>query len=704
MQPRQTSFAKRVTPPGEHVAIEELSQEKATRNPLLEPLFPIPFDQIKAEHIEPAITELLGEMQARIDRLGDPPTPKTYEDVLLGLDRATEPLDYAMALVRHLESVVTTPALRAAHNNVQGPVSAFYSSIPLNSNLWSGIKAVAASPASQSLAGVHKRFLEKTLSGFRRAGADLDAAGKKKLEKIDVELTEVTTRFSENVLDATNAYELHLTTESQLAGLPESAQLAARESARSKGKDGWRLTLQAPTYIAAMTYLDDRSLRRELWEGSNARGTSSPYDNRDLIYQILRLRRDKARLLGYADFADLVLEDRMARNGIQAQRFLEDLREKTLVSFERENASLYDFARGLGYHDIEPWDVSYLAEKQRAALYEFDEEELRPYFQLDNVVAGMFEIFSRLLGIRVKEEPSIRGWDPAVKYYRVEDDQSGLALGGFYTDWFPRENKRGGAWMDSLVTGEPDRGEPHLGLICGNLTPPVSNTPSLLTHREVETIFHEFGHLLHHVLSRVPVRTLCGTNVPWDFVELPSQIMENWCMERDAIDLFARHYKTGDPIPGDLFEKMRRARNFRSANAQMRQLGFGIADLKLHREFDTAAGGDVIEYSRDILAQFAPTPLPEKYGMIASFTHLFGNPVGYGAGYYSYKWAEVLDADAFTRFKQEGIFQTVAGLAYRSEILEKGDSEDPAQLYRNFMGRDPDANALLERSGLLTTT
>lgn len=256
--------------------------------------------------------------------------------------------------------------------------------------------------------------------------------------------------------------------------------------------------------------------------------------------------------------------------------------------------------------------------------------------------------------------------------------------------------------MDSLVTGNPDEREPHLGLICGNLTPPVGDTPSLLTHREVETIFHEFGHLLHHVLSRVPVRSLCGTNVPWDFVELPSQIMENWCMERGALDLFARHYKTGEPVPEELFEKMKRARNFRSANAQMRQLGFGIVDLMLHREYREHEDGDAMKYSRDILARFAPAPLPEQYGMIASFTHLFGNPVGYGAGYYSYKWAEVLDADAFTRFKKEGIFEASAGLAYRREILEKGDSDDPAQLYRNFMGRDPDANALLERSGLLT--
>ncbi len=312
----------------------------------------------------------------------------------------------------------------------------------------------------------------------------------------------------------------------------------------------------------------------------------------------------------------------------------------------------------------------------------------------------MFDIFGRVLGIQVVEEPGVPAWDPAVKYYRVKDVASGLLLGDFYADWFPRENKRGGAWMDSLITGNPDKNEPHVGLICGNLTPPVGDRPSLLTHNEVETIFHEFGHLLHHTLSRVPVRSLAGTNVPWDFVELPSQIMENWTMERDALNLFARHYETGEPIPEDLFQKMKRARTFRSANGQMRQLGFALVDLKLHREFDPAHHGDVLEYARQLLQQFAPAALPRGYGMIASFTHLFASPVAYGAGYYSYKWAEVLDADAFTRFRKEGIFNAETGKAYRQNILERGNSQDPSELYRQFMGRDPDANALLERLGL----
>jgi oligopeptidase A len=676
--------------------------DQAADNPLLVRSFPIQFDAVKAEDVEPAIQRLLDEMRRRLADLGDPSIASTYENILLGLDKMTEPLDFAMAVVRHLEAVVTTPEMRAAHNAVQGPVSFFYTSIPLDAKVWAAVKAVSESPEAENLAPVHKRFLKKTVSGFRRAGADLDEEGKRKLEALDVALTEATTKFSENVLDATNAYELLITDEQKLAGLPESARTAARESAKAKGREGWRLTLQAPSYIAAMTYLDDRSIRQQLWQASNARATSGLYDNRALIAEILRLRREKAHLLGFHDFADLVLEERMAHTGGQAQAFLEDLYLKTTPFFDRENQSLVEVGKTLGYDSILPWDVSYVAEKQRLALYDFDEEELRPYFQLDRVVAGMFDIFSRILSIKVIEEPGVPGWDPAVKYYRVEDASSGKLLGGFYTDWFPRENKRGGAWMDSLITGNPDGGEPHLGLICGNLTPPVVDRPSLLTHREVETIFHEFGHLLHHTLSLVPVRTLSGTNVPWDFVELPSQIMENWCMEREALHLFARHYKTGETIPDELYEKMKRARTFRSANDQMRQLGLGIADLKLHREYDPDRDGDPIAYSRDILAKFSPAPLPPDYAMLASFTHLFSSPVAYGAGYYSYKWAEVLDADAFTRFQREGIFNTKTGEEYRRYILERGDSEDPSQLYRTFMGRDPDANALLERSGLLT--
>ncbi len=672
---------------------------EAQTNPLLGIDFRIPFDQIKVDLIEPAIHELLKQAREQITHIITDPAPRTFTSTMTPLDTFTERLDYAMGIVRHLEAVATTPELRAAYNKVQPLVSEFYSSIPLNEGLWRALQAYAATDEAHHLTGTRKRYLTKTIDAFRRHGAELDPDGKARLSEIDVELAKLTTRFSENVLDSTNAFELVITEESKLAGLPESARAAARESARAKGMEGWRFTLQAPSYIALMTYLDNREIREEVWRAYFNRATDEQHDNRPLIREILRLRREKAKLLGFRDFADLVLEDRMAHNGEHAQSFLADLKAKTERRFREENQELTTFA-AIG--ELRPWDTGYYAEKQRAAMYDFDEEALRPYFPLESVVKGMFEIVGRLYGIQVVEHSGVPAWDRGVQYYEIVDPHDGI-LGAFYADWLPRENKRGGAWMDSLITGV-DHGTTftkHVGLICGNLTPPVEGRPSLLTHREVETIFHEFGHLLHHCLSRVEVRSLAGANVPWDFVELPSQIMENWCWEREALDLFARHYQTGAPIPEDLFQKMKRARKFRAANGQMRQLGFGFVDLALHREYSPERDGDVMEYSRNILAQFASTELPREYNMIAGFTHLFASPVGYGAGYYSYKWAEVLDADAFTRFRDEGIFSRETGTQFRQGILAKGDSEDPAELYRKFMGRDPDPNALLQRSGLL---
>jgi len=663
-------------------------------NPLLEISFRVPFDQIQASQVEPAIDQLLADTKLRLAEAIVSPRP------LHALDTMTERLEYAMNVVRHLESVVTTPELRAAFNAVQPKVSAFYSSLPLNPELWNAIKRYAATAEGQALTGAMKRYQTKTIDSFKRHGADLPPAGKARLQEIDVALTEATTKFSENVLDSTNAYELLLTDEKQLAGLPPTAVAAARASAESKAKPGWRFTLHGPSYVALMTYLDDAPIREQVWRAYNARAAEAPYDNRGLLKKILELRREKAQLLGFRDFADLVLDDRMAHTGDTAQNFLDDLRVRTEPRFKEENAALESFAG----QTLQPWDVGYWAEKQRAALYDFDEEALRPYFPLQNVVTGMFEIFGRVFGIRVEPEAGVPAWDAEVRCYAVRDAATNANLGSFYADWFPRENKRGGAWMDSLITGNPtaenpsDR-RPHLGLICGNLTPPVDGKPALLTHREAETIFHEFGHLLHHLLSRVEVRSLAGTSVPWDFVELPSQIMENWCWERESLNLFARHWQTGARLPEDLFQKMKRAKTFRAANAQMRQIGFGVVDLALHRSWD--GHSDVVKFARGVLVNFAPAPLPEDYAMITGFTHLFSSPVGYGAGYYSYKWAEVLDADAFTRFRKEGVFSAAVGRDFRDKILARGDSEDPAVLYRSFMGRDPDPNALLERTGLL---
>jgi oligopeptidase A len=673
-------------------------------NPLLTPRFRIPFDRIRAEHVEPAIAALLTEARGRLQALAGPETERTFANTMGALDDMTEPLDYAMSVVRHLEAVATYPELRAAVNAAQPAVSAFYSGIPLHEGLWKALKSFAATEEGSILAGPRRRFLVKTMDSFRRHGAELDPAGKQRLEEIDVELTKLTTKYSENVLDSTNQYELVIEDEARLAGLPPMARESAHASARRKGKTGWRFTLQAPDYMAVMTYLDDAEIRRQMYVAYSVRATEGEHDNRRIIERILELRREKSQLLGFANFADFVLEDRMAHTGGRALSFLEDLKAKTERRFREENQELFEFRKsieGPDARELSPWDVGYYAEKQRAALYDFDEEALRPYFPLERVVEGLWTLVNRLYGIRVTEEANVPAWDEHVKFYNIHDED-GAFLGGFYADWYPRENKRGGAWMDGLLTGgpTPDGFKPHLGLICGNLTPPIGDKPALLTHREVETIFHEFGHLLHHLLSRVEIRSMAGTSVAWDFVELPSQIMENWCWEREALDLFARHWQTGETVPEDLFQKMKRARTFRAANGQMRQLGFGFIDLLLHIRYSPERDGDPVEYSRSLLQSFSPAPLPPNHAFIAGFTHLFASPVGYGAGYYSYKWAEVLDADAFTRFRDNGIFSREIGTDFRSKILSKGDSEDPAELYRNFMGREPDPSALLQRSGL----
>jgi len=674
-------------------------------NPLFAIGFEVPFHEIRAEHVVAAIESLLEEAKQRVDEIATPVAARTYENTLGALEDATERLELAVTIVDHLESVCSEPALREAHNKVQPEVGAFFASIPLHENLWAALKALAATDEARSLPAVKRRFLDKTLDDFKRHGADLPAAGKKRLEAISRELTEITNKFSQNLLDSTADWELVLDDEARLAGLPPSAREQARASAEKKGKAGYRFTLQAPSVIAVLTYLDDASIRERVYRAFNSRAIEQARDNRPLINRILELRREKAVLLGYRDFADLALHDRMAKTGAAAARFVADLEDKTRAAFEREKSELAAFRRrleGPGAPDLAAWDVAYYAEKQRRALFDFDEEELRPYFPADRVLRGLFETAERLYGVCVQEDDAMPRWHDDVRCYRITE--SGQLIGAFYADLYPRDEKRGGAWMNGLITGRPDgdRFKPHLGLICSNITPPLPGKPALLTHDEVSTLFHEFGHLLHHMLSRVEVRSLGGTHVAWDFVELPSQIMENWCWEREALDLFARHFETGAPIPQPLYEKMQRARTYREGSAMMRQLSFAALDLRLHREYDASSDGDVIVYSNALLARYATTPLPDGYAFLTSFGHLFSSPTGYAAGYYSYKWAEVLDADAFTRFQREGIFNTETGRAFREAILARGDSEEPMDLYKRFMGREPSVDPLLARAGLLT--
>jgi oligopeptidase A len=672
-------------------------------NPLLEVRVPVPFHEVKAEHIVPATEHLLASAQARLDAIAS--APRTYEATLGALDLATDELDFALNVAAHLEAVVGSPELRAAYNEVLPRVSAFYSKIILSEPLYRALRELAETDEAKKLDPARARYLKKTLADFRRNGAELDAVGKKRLAEIDVALSELTLKFAQNVVDATAAFELLLPDAKRLDGMPEGAIEAAKKSAEEKGKQGYRLTLQAPSYGPVMTFAHDRALRETLYRASNTRASSGEHDNRQIIRDVLRLRREKARLLGFAHFADLAIDDRMAKTGKDALAFVTMLKGRLQKDFERENDELVAFAKKHGHPSetdrLEPWDVMYWAERQRRALYDFDEETLRPYHPLDRVLRGLFEVATSLYGIKIERDERSPVWNDDVTAWSVQDE-SGQRLGGFYLDLFPRETKRDGAWMGGVVDRLPGtkKERENVAVIVANVTPPRrAGQPALLNHREVETLFHEFGHMMHHVLSEVPIRSFAGTRVVSDFVELPSMIMENWSWERDALDRFARHFETGEPIPAEVKERMLRARTYRAANALVRQLGFSTVDLLLHTDYDETKHGDVMAFARDTFAPFGPAPLPDDYAMIASFSHLFGSAYGYAAGYYSYQWSEVLEADAFGRFKQAGILSRDVGDAFRKTILARGDTEDPAVLYRTFLGRDPDVSALLTRLG-----
>jgi len=680
-------------------------------NPFLDPSFHVRWSRLTPEHVGPGIDAALGRAQAAIDAIATRDAAVlTFGNTFLALEHATEELTVAWGKVTHLQSVADSPALREAHNAMLPRVSAFYASIPLNAVLWARLKSFAESPAAAAVTGVRRRFLEETVKDFRQAGADLPPEKRTRLESLQSELAQLTQKYSENVLDATNAWQLVVpeADEARLAGLPAHAKAAARRSAEAKGLTGWRFTLHMPSLEPFMTYLHDAPLRREMWTASSRVGAQEPHDNTGLIGRILALRAEKAALSGKPHFADLTLERRMAQSGQRALDFMLDLQARAADAFAREGRELEEFKAqqtGAARVPLAPWELGYWAEKLRQARYDFDEEALRPYFPMNAVIAGLFDLVGRVFGLKVVELPAqaAETWHPEVKFYDLFD-RGGRHLGSFYADWHPRESKRGGAWMNYLITGGPRSDgtrAPHLGLICGNMTPPADGRPALLTHREVETIFHEFGHLLHHLLGEVEIKSLNGVNVAWDFVELPSQIMENWTWERESLDLFARHHETGATIPDPIYAKMIAAKNFRSAAVTMRQVAFAKLDLLMHMRTGEFAGvADVEPKARALVAECLVPTEPPSPTIVKRFTHIFADPVGYAAGYYSYKWAEVLDADAFTRFRREGIFSSAVGAEFVDQVLSRGNSADPAELYRAFMGRDPDLNALLQRSGL----
>ena len=683
-----------------------------TNHPFLAEDYHIRWSALTPDHVEADIDKALEIAEANLEKIrkldvGD----VHYENTFGILEAASEVLDRAWGRLNHLDAVSNNEQQRAALNAVLPRVTAFYTSIPLDESVWEKLKVFSESDDAKALDATHRRYVEETSASFIQSGAGLEEDKKTRVMEIQSRLSEITQKYSENVLDSTNAWELVIDDESRLTGLPESAKAAAAADAEAKGHKGkWRFTLQYPSMGPVLQYADDDDLRRAVWEANGTVGHGGDFDNTVLIWEILELRQEEAGLLGYANFADLTLERRMARGSETALKFVEDLHAKIVGAFHEDTAELEAWKAtrtGEEPGPMQPWETSYWAEKRRKAEFDYDEEELRPYFPLPSVMEGMFGIVSKLYNIRIEERETggdIEVWHPECCFYDLYDNATEELLGSFYADWHPRESKRGGAWMNSFETGLPaceDKPrEPHLGLMVGNMTKPIGDKPALMDHREVETIFHEFGHLLHHLLADVTVKSLSGTNVAWDFVELPSQIMENFCWARESLDLFARHHETGETIPEELYQKMLAARNYMSATAFMRQLSLGKLDLELHTNLGQYRGRDLDEVDREILAAYKAKLATEGPTMARRFNHLFSHPIGYAAGYYSYKWAEVLDADAFTRFQEEGILNPVTGQAFRESILSKGNSAPAEELYHDFMGRHPEQAALLERSGL----
>jgi len=702
-------------------------------HPFLDAAFHIPWSQLQPKHIEPDISKGLEIAQQRIDVIAQQALDDvSYDSTLGALEKSTEDLSRAWTYVSHLDSVCNSDELRAAYNKMLPQVSEFFTKIPLNSHLWNVLKTFSNTDEAKKLTGARKRFLEETLADFKESGADLAAADKQRLAEINAELAKITQKYSENVLDSTNAWERIVDDPGQLAGLPQSAQDAAKDAALKKGigtedSPKWRFTLQMPSLLPALKYLDDNALRKEIWTASSKIGATQEHDNTELIWQALELRQQKAQLLGKDHFADFVLSRRMAKNGKTAIDFIADLHRRVKPAFDQDIAELEAYKAdkiGQPVDRLQPWETGYWAEKRRMELFDLDEEELRPYFPINTVIGGMFQITEKIFGIRIVErsavyidtntqeqqlhdvedgKPPVEVWHPDVRYYEVYDEDA-AHIGSFYADWHPRESKRGGAWMNDFVTGTRHHDgsfSPHLGIVCGNLSPAVGDKPALLTHDEVTTIFHEFGHLLHHLLGKVDVQSLNGINVAWDFVELPSQFLENWCWESAALALISGHYQTQEPLPAKLLDKMLAARNYMEASTTMRQLSLGKMDLEMHANYAQFQGRELDTVIDGILEGYNATLKTQPPSIVRRFGHLFSSPTGYAAGYYSYKWAEVLDADAFTRFQNEGVFNATVGREFRDKILSKGNSEPPEKLYRDFMGRGPDLNALLIRSGLL---
>ncbi|MDX7745066.1 oligopeptidase A [Aeromonas veronii] len=676
-------------------------------NPLLTMDSLPPFSQIKPEQVQPAVIQAIADCKQKISDVLAQRDPHTWDSLIAPLEEVNDRLSRIWSPVSHLNSVLNSEALREAHDACLPLLSEFQTYVGQHEGLYQAYLALSQSDDFPLLSGAQRKEIQNTLRDFRLSGIGLPAEAQQRYGEIQARLSELASRFSNNVLDATQGWHKLVDDEAELAGLPDSVRAAARQMAELKGKEGWLFTLDIPSYLPVMMYADNRELRAEMYEAFTTRASdqgpnAGKWDNSAIMSELLTLRRELAQLLGFANYAELSLATKMADKTEQVVSFLTDLAAKSLPQGKAELEEIRTFAAEQhGQSELAAWDLAYYAEKLKQHKFSISDEQLRPYFPASKVVKGLFEVVKRVFGMKVRERLGIDTWHPDVRFYDIFDADDELR-GSFYLDLYAREHKQGGAWMD-VCLGRRYRQDgslqkPVAYLTC-NFNGPVDGKPALFTHNEVVTLFHEFGHGIHHMLTRIDVAGVAGINgVAWDAVELPSQFLENWCWESEALAFISGHYETGEPLPADLLEKMLTARNFQAAMQMLRQLEFALFDFRLHQEFDPTNPAQLPALLDEVRSQVAVMTPPAFNRFQHSFSHIFAG--GYAAGYYSYKWAEVLSADAFSRFEEEGIFNPATGQSFLKNILEKGGSKEPMELFRAFRGREPKVDALLRHSGI----
>jgi len=670
-------------------------------NPLLQDYNTAPFTKIASEDYKPAIKKGIEIAKAEIDAIVNTKEAPTFKNTTEALDYTGEKLNRITSIFFNLNSAETNDDIQRIAQEVSPWLSEFRNDITLNEALFARVKSVFDDRKNLNLNAEQKMLLEKQYKGFARNGANLNNEKKSQLREIDTKLSKLSLKFGENVLAETNAFEMHLNNEDDLAGLPESVKEAAQQLAKEQNKEGYIFTLQYPSYIPFLTYADNRELRKKMAIAAGKKAfQNNRFNNEKIVLEIVKLRQERANLLGYKTHAHFVLEERMAETPERVIEFSNNLLAKAKPAAKKEFENLEKYAKKLdGINQLQKWDGAYYSEKLKKELFDLDQEILKPYFKLENVIDGVFEIANRLYDLNFEEVDTIEKYHPEVKTYKVTDND-GNFISVFYADYHPRKGKRNGAWMTSYKSQQIKNGineRPHVSIVC-NFTKPTATKPSLLTFNEVTTLFHEFGHALHGMLANTTYNSLSGTSVSWDFVELPSQVLENWCYEKEALELFAKHYETGKVIPMKYVEKIKESASFHDGMQTLRQLSFGLLDMKWHSE-NPSEITSIKDFEKEAFAATSLYPDVAENCMSTAFSHIFQG--GYSAGYYSYKWAEVLDADAFEYFLEKGIFNKEVATKFKDTVLSKGGTVKPMELYKRFRGQEPKPDALLKRAGLL---